>query len=277
MGQKDITEKTLADYNDVFADIVNVLLFDGQHIVDENMLENVKDKSQYKADGNIHEEERDVSKVFKNQNIRIALVGFEHQTAVDKDEPFRIIAYDGASYKAQLLSKDNQRYPVITLVLYFGTERWNKAKSLHEALNIDENWLPYVSDYKINLFEIAYLSEEKVNLFKSDFKIVADYFVQMRTNKDYNPSKETITHVDAMLKLMSVLTDDNRFEESQNDLHKGGVTNMCEVLDKAEAKGRIEGKIELLLEDGASVEAIARRLNMDISEVEHIIASLDNK
>ena len=55
-----------------------------------------------------------------------------------------------------------------------------------------------------------------------------------------------------------------------------GVTNMCEVLDKAEAKGRIEGKIELLLEDGASVEAIAKRLNMDISEVEHIIASLDN-
>lgn len=59
---------------------------------------------------------------------------------------------------------------------------------------------------------------------------------------------------------------------------------MCEVLDKAEAKGRIEGriegkiegKIELLLEDGASVEAIAKRLNMDISEVEHIIASLDN-
>ena len=26
MGQKDITEKILADYNDVFADIVNVLL-----------------------------------------------------------------------------------------------------------------------------------------------------------------------------------------------------------------------------------------------------------
>lgn len=27
MGQKDITEKLLEDYNDVFADIVNVLLF----------------------------------------------------------------------------------------------------------------------------------------------------------------------------------------------------------------------------------------------------------
>lgn len=30
MGQKDITEKILADYNDIFADIVNVLLFHGE-------------------------------------------------------------------------------------------------------------------------------------------------------------------------------------------------------------------------------------------------------
>lgn len=34
-----------------------------------------------------------------------------------------------------------------------------------------------VNDYRINLFEIAYLSNEQVNLFKSDFRIVADYFV----------------------------------------------------------------------------------------------------
>lgn len=27
MGEKDLAEKILADYNDVFADIVNVLLF----------------------------------------------------------------------------------------------------------------------------------------------------------------------------------------------------------------------------------------------------------
>ncbi len=37
MGEKDITEKILADYNDVFADIVNVLLFGGKTIVDEGV------------------------------------------------------------------------------------------------------------------------------------------------------------------------------------------------------------------------------------------------
>lgn len=35
MGEKDITEKLLEDYNDVFADIVNVLLFHGKKVVQE--------------------------------------------------------------------------------------------------------------------------------------------------------------------------------------------------------------------------------------------------
>ena len=34
MGEKDITEKTLASYNDVFSDIVNGLLFNGKPVVD---------------------------------------------------------------------------------------------------------------------------------------------------------------------------------------------------------------------------------------------------
>ena len=39
MGAKDITEKTLEAYNDVFADIINVLLFKGKQVVKENELE----------------------------------------------------------------------------------------------------------------------------------------------------------------------------------------------------------------------------------------------
>ena len=35
LAEKDISEKTLEAYNNVFADIVNVLLFDGEPVVDE--------------------------------------------------------------------------------------------------------------------------------------------------------------------------------------------------------------------------------------------------
>lgn len=236
----------LADYNDVFADIVNVLLFNGKQIVDESLLENVKDKSQYKADdGKLHEEERDIAKVVKNQKVRLALIGLEHQTDVDADEPFRVIAYDGASYKSQLLSDRKERYPVVTLVLYFGTKRWNKGTTLYEVFDVDEKWKPYINDYKINLFEIAFLTQEQIDMFKSDFKIVADYFVQKRMNKDYRPSKDVIRHVDEVLKLMIVLTGDTRFQDAQSVSKEGSEVTMCEMLDRMISKGEVKGEKKL--------------------------------
>ena len=50
MGEKDITEKILEDYNDVFADIINGLLFQGEQRVLPETLENISVHSQYKAD-----------------------------------------------------------------------------------------------------------------------------------------------------------------------------------------------------------------------------------
>ena len=252
------------------------LLFDGKQVVDPNALESVKDKSQYKAQGEIHEEERDVSKVIKNQRIRIAFLGLEHQTEVDKDEPFRVIGYDGASYRAQLLSDSKERYPVVTLVLYFGMTRWNKATSLFEALEISDEWKPFVNDYKINLFEIAFLEPEQVDKFQSDFRIIADYLVQKRMNNDYVPSREEMKHMDEVLKLMSVVAEDERFEDVQKELHKeGGAKTMCEVLDKLVKEGKIEGKIEAYFDDGRSVEEIAQKISISVEEVEAVIDSLN--
>ncbi len=44
------TKKVLEDNNDIFADIVNVLLFDGKSEVEENELVNTTVYSQYKAE-----------------------------------------------------------------------------------------------------------------------------------------------------------------------------------------------------------------------------------
>lgn len=54
-------------------------------------------------------------------------------------------------------------------------------------------------------------------MFQSDFKIVADYFVQMRENNDYIPSKETIRHVQEVLQLMAVMNEDTRFEDAYRE------------------------------------------------------------
>ena len=75
MGQKDISEKLLEDYNDVFADIINVLLFQGKRRIKEEELSDSNTHSQYKADRrSLHEQERDVLKFWHNTAVRLAWI-----------------------------------------------------------------------------------------------------------------------------------------------------------------------------------------------------------
>ena len=251
MGAKDMTEKTLEAMNDVFADIVNGLLFRWRPVLREEDLTDAQPFSMYKADGEIHEQERDVSKYWLakdgNQiNVRIAFLGIENQTDYDRDMPLRVIGYDGAQYRAELA--ESERYPVLTLVLHFGSSRWGKNRTIYDAVCVPEEFSPFVSDYRINVFEIAFLAEEAINYFHSDFKVVADYFVHSRKNPDYRPTDPVkFKHVDEVLKLMSALTRDDRYAEMLNE-EGGKPENMCEVLDRAEERGMIKGREEGRLE-----------------------------
>ena len=87
------------------------------------------------------------------------------------------------------------------------------------------------------MYEIAYLDPETVKKFKSDFLIVADYFVQKRMNGEYHPSAEKINHVQAVLQLLRVMANDHRFEDVATESQEGEITNMCEVLDKIVERG----------------------------------------
>ena len=185
-----------------------------------------------------------------------------------------MIGYDGTEYRAQLLGDNDtgNRYPVVTLVLYFGHEKpWSEPLSLKERLNVPNEFEPYVNDYKINLFQIAYLNREQVELFQSDFKVVADYFVQKRENGDYVPSSQDLTHVQETLQLLSIMTNDHRFEDTYNtstDDRKGGPRNMCDVLDKVEsrgiekgiAKGVVKGKAEGEIEGKNQMALLVKKL-----------------
>jgi hypothetical protein len=121
------------------------------------------------------------------------------------------------------------------------------------------------------VFDIAFLSEEQVLMFKSDFRIVADYFVQMRKHKTYKPTKDTIKHVDEVLKLMSVLTEDTRFEEVQKSERK--VSNMCQILDEVEARGEVKVLYTRLK---MTPEEIADDIHLSVEEVRAIIASIES-
>ena len=274
MGVKDIAENNLEAFNDVFADIVNVLLFNGKQLVQENELETDTKDTMFKADGELHEQERDVSKIWKNGEIRISILGFENQTRQDPDMPLRVISYDGASYKQEFLDKSNtKRYPVATLVLYFGTDsKWTAPKSLYECFDVPKELKPFVSDYKINVFDIAWLDDETISLFKSDFKFVAKYFQTKRLNKDYIPTSGELLHADSLMKMFTALTGDNSFETAYNEgnfKNKGGVT-MCDVVERIENRGKADIIRKMLDAKALTVEQIADILKLPVEEVKKI-------
>ena len=246
VGEKDIIEKTLESYNDVFMDIINGLLFEGRPVLQEHTLIDAQTFSMYKADGKLHEQERDISKFWIRKSeekvyFRVACFGIENQTAYDADMPLRVIGYDGAAYRAEMLQERKERYPVVTLVLYFGKEHWKKNRTLYDVLDIPVDLKPYVHDYGINLFEISWLTEEQINYFQSDFRIAADYFVHKRTDPDYRPKDaQAIRHVDEFLKFMAVMTRDQRFSETI-EWKEGEPKTMDEFLDGVEAKGEARG------------------------------------
>lgn len=250
MGQKDITEKVLEDYNDVFADIINGLLFGGEQEIKPEDLENTTVHAQYKAeDDKVHELERDIAKYWKEEKVELAICGIENQSTVEKHMPFRIIGYDGSAYRNQLQQERRKMLPVVTIVLYFGTDRhWNSRKKIKELMEVPQCLDSYVNDYQMHVFEVAWLTEEQISHFRSDFKVVANFFVQKRKNRDYIPDDPTeIRHVDEVLKLLQVMTGDKRYEEIFRK--KKGVRSMCDVAERLEKMG-IEKGIEIGRSEG---------------------------
>ena len=283
MGNKDIAEKFLENYNDVFSDIVNNLVFDGACVVDERDLEQAGTRSSYRSEKKFREQERDSSKYWKKNNIRIAFFGFENETDAEDDMPFRVIGYDGAAYRDQIrfeTGRDGRRhkvmtrYPVITLVLYFGYKKhWNKARSLYDVFGreLDRDMATLVNDYKINLYEIAYLSDEQVSRFKSDFRFVADYFVQMRKYGEYKGSHDEMHHAREVLQLLGFLTNDDRFVM---DLSEGKeIRTMCEALDIIEKRGIVRVLSDLVRDGILSISEAAKRAGMSVEEFRKVTAA----
>ncbi|MGN0170451.1 MAG: Rpn family recombination-promoting nuclease/putative transposase [Lachnospiraceae bacterium] len=296
MGEKDATEKLLEDYEDVFADIVNGVIFQGEQRVRPDSLRESSVRSQYKAGGKVREQERDVAKYWTDSKVDIALYGLENQTTVDQTMPLRIMGYDGAGYRKQILKSEDEKteqktagdvaepgiveagkkefpvkrteqkfVPVITLVLYFGTEhKWRKPQCLKDVIEIPEGLDHYVNDYTIHVVNVAWLTDEEIDCFQSDFKLVARFFVEKRKkNHEWmRNNRQEIKHVDEIIKLFSAMTGDSLYEEIIRNYDTKEVHTMCEVLEyyinEGRAEGRAEGRTEGRTEE--RMEMIARMI-----------------
>ena len=322
MAQKDIAEKILEDFPDVFSDIVNVLLFDGEEVVKPESLRDSLARSAYKADGGLHEQERDVAKCVEVDGVIFAMIGFENQSVSERPMPLRMIGYDGASYRKQLkdigsvlkknaeIMKSNRAarkagkptapllkvpkpYPVITVVLYFGLDPWKYSPNLTDCLEIKDVYRPYVNEYKLNLFEIAFLPDETIEKFKSDFKEVARFFSLARRRKQGEDIPDSafweafdLDHIEETLDLLVAFTGDKNLRQDYFAAAQEGGVSMSEFFDKvfsrefAEKNKKLAEQFEKIAERDDKIakqdEKLAEQFEK-IAERDEKIAEQDEK
>ena len=137
MGEKDLSTKNLEAYNDVFADIFNVLIFHEDYI-EESLLVDGPTETQYMTEtGNLHTHHRDCMKYYQDTRLACVTFGIENQTTVDKSMPVRMMSYDCDRYIAQLKNEEAIS-PIVSIVLYFGDGHWDKPLSLYASVAEEE-------------------------------------------------------------------------------------------------------------------------------------------
>lgn len=103
--------------------------------------------------------------------------------------------------------------------------------------------------------------------------------MQLRKTGNYVPNAEQIVHVKETLGLLSIMTNDSRFEDALNAdayFYDGKeIKNMCDVLDRVENKGRAEGEEKKakdmavsLYKQGVKPDVIATAAGVTVAVVE---------
>ena len=149
--------------------------------------------------------------------------------------------------------KTDKLIPIVSAVIYVGSESWDGPKSLMEMMDIqDKRILPFLNDYKLNIISAADMPEDAFDRFHTDLGITmkiikhqkydADKIIEGTNHRKIDP--------DAAFFLKKAANLDLEFE-----IEEGGV-DMCESLKKKEQRDKITGAIEYMKYDGKSDEDI---------------------
>ena len=190
MGQKDLAQSDYFNDKVRFADACNGILFQGKEIIRPEELQETDAEMVYREEEKRRKIIPDIVRMWKG--IYIAILSVENQTKVDYKMIFRIMKAEAVNYerqwderekeyrrvgllheKAKLcwVGKDEKFIPVITIVIYYGTDKkWDGVTCLYDMLDMDKELEPYISNYRMNLFD--YHDCEDFSIFKTENRIL---------------------------------------------------------------------------------------------------------
>lgn len=246
---QDVNQKNLEGFPDVAADILNALLYGGEQAVLAERLYPAPTETTYAAPGAaLRSQLEDVSKYEVHDGRICTQYLLANQSGEDGGMVLRKAGYVGAVYREQYDGKVKDRFPVVSLVLYWGSGRWKKARSIRELLG--EEALPpqlweVADDCRLHVFEMRNLSPETRRLFRSDMRIVVDCLAEGNGFR----SDQLVVHKEALIRLLRAIGGDGDVEDTARLLEEMNVKEedeitMCELFDQYTRRGREEGREE---------------------------------
>ena len=213
MGKFDVLCKKYMSNNEVFADAFNYLLYGGKKKIKPEDLKPL-DTSSISIEikntkvSNAVQKNRDVFKVLsakRTDELGLLILGVENQAKVHYAMPVRVLLYDLLQYASQIdtckeknrktkkiltddeflsgFTKQDKLIPVITLVVYFGSNNWDGPTNIREMFgNMKESIAKYLPDYHINLISPD-LSDDELDKLTSELGIVMKFIKQSRDKK----------------------------------------------------------------------------------------------
>lgn len=216
MGQKDLAAKRFESSPEVFADIINAFIYEGEQVILPQNLQPAPTESLYSVqNGKLSNQYNDVSK-YEIRNGKI------------------VMQYNG---------KDT--FPAITLVLYWGDTMWNPGSDLYKFFRrqkIHRKARKYIDNVCLHLYSMKRLPWEIRQRFRSDMRMVVDYLAE---GELYEATDQEIADLDAMIRMLYALTGEMDFMEHleflQKRLEKGEKITMGYALTKYMERGREQG------------------------------------
>ena len=303
MGASDEYQFDYLDHNEYFADQVNGALFKGRQVVKPKELEPADAQAVYlgKEAGARRNYKAVADKVRLWRGRLIHILAVENQTFVDYHMVLRNMLLEALSYQKQWkqikrthesakdlktgtdeflsgMSKAEKLIPVITLVVYCGTEHpWDGAKCLHDLLNVDEELKEFVSNYRLNLYdchEHDSFDEYKTGL-RQLFEVVRYGKDKAALKKLLAKNKDIYNKIDSETRELIEAVGKVHLEKEDSILENGKRKyDMCKAFMDMKLEGMQEHLIQAVckkLQKNKSAAVIAEELEEDLPTVENII------
>ena len=264
MGAKDLAEKNLLQYKDVFSDIVNVNLFGGRCYVSAEELSREPGELITKAvsDDKLRQLQMDVSMKCKKNN-RSFFLCLENQSDKNNVMPVRDMGYQHAKYMEQIKeAKESNR----------GTG--NYPNPMTKELNDSQKLSPVIT-LVLNYSQKEW--ETTIRQYQSDFKYIVRYLScgndRRKLDEYFQTTEFQLDHPEAFLDWLSAVTNDRRYRKAKELIQKtegkGGRINMCVLLDMYEERGEARG-IEKGIAQGivqGEARGMAKGISRGIKEI----------